>query len=110
MGHTRPRFNKAREEQLQARREGKKKARVQDEQPENAGDAEIIIPRTAAEKARAKEQREIQEQVSGGPGSSPLAPLMGVAKLTLPSSWRGRVRPLLKARCRPRSESEWTIT
>ena len=106
MGHTRPRFNKAREEQLQARREGKKKARVQDEQPENAGDAEIIIPRTAAEKAKAREQREIQEQVSWRPGSSPLAPLEADAA----SSWRGRVRPLLKARCRPRSESEWTIT
>ena len=66
MGHTRPRFNKAREEQLQARRDGKKKAREQHEQHENAGDAEIIIPRTAAEKAQARELRDMQERVSDG--------------------------------------------
>lgn len=58
MGHLRPRFNKARQEQMDARRAGKRKAENQDEVD---GEAEIIIPRTAAEKDKAA--RELEAQV-----------------------------------------------
>jgi hypothetical protein len=60
MGHLRPRFNKARQEQMDARRAGKRKAENQDEVD---GEAEIIIQRTAAEKSRDKAARELEAQV-----------------------------------------------
>lgn len=60
MGHLRPRHNKARQEQLDARRAGKRKAENQDEV---AGDTEIIIPRTAADKARDRALRDAEAQV-----------------------------------------------
>ena len=58
MGHLRPRFNKDRQEQMDARRAVKRKAENQDEVD---GEAEIIIPRTAAEKDKAA--RELEAQV-----------------------------------------------
>lgn len=60
MGHSRPRYNKSRQEQMDARRAGKRKAENQDEV---AGDTEIIIPKTAAEKARERAARELEAQV-----------------------------------------------
>lgn len=67
MGHLRPRYNKARQEQMDARRAGKRKAENQDEV---AGDTEVMIPRTAAEKARDRAARELEAQVC----SPPLSP------------------------------------
>lgn len=69
MGNLRPRYNKAREEQMQARRAGKRKA-VDQEDGGSGGhldqsNAEVIIPKTAAEKAKAREQRLAEERVSG---------------------------------------------
>ena len=45
---------------MDARRAGKRKAENQDEV---AGDTEIIIPKTAAEKARDRATRELEAQV-----------------------------------------------
>lgn len=61
MGHSRPRFNKQREEQLQARRHGKRR---QDDESGAAGSEEIIVPKTAEEKAREQELKAVlREQV-----------------------------------------------
>lgn len=56
MGHSRPRYNQAREEQRQQRN----RRRDAVDQP-NAGAAEIIMPKTAEEKAEAKRLKELQQ-------------------------------------------------
>jgi hypothetical protein len=60
MGHSRPRFNKQRQEQLDARRKGKRKA---EDDSGVAGNAEILVAKTADEKARERELKLLQEQV-----------------------------------------------
>lgn len=60
MGHSRPRYNKAREEQMRLRKEGKRK---QVDQP-STDNAEIIIPKSAHEKEEARRMKELQQRVS----------------------------------------------
>ena len=62
MGLSRPRYNKAREAQLRAQRAGKT-SKSDDHGAD--GNAETIIPKSAAEKAKERELRLLQEQVSG---------------------------------------------
>lgn len=59
MGHSRPRHNKQREEQMRLRREGKRKD-VDQSVPSNA---EIIIPKTKEEKEADRLLKELQLRV-----------------------------------------------
>lgn len=61
MGHSRPRFNKQREEQMRLRREGKRKEVVDHA---DSGAAEIIIPKTKEEKEAERLLKELQQRVS----------------------------------------------
>lgn len=67
MGNLRPRFNKAREEQLRRQRAGKRKsADTASEDHGAAGNAEIIVPKTAEQKERERQMRATLEQVGSG--------------------------------------------
>lgn len=70
MGHLRPRYNKARQEQLDARRQGRKKGHATEESaPDGLGsNADVLVPKTAAEKAKERELRKLQEEVRAGYG------------------------------------------
>lgn len=59
MGHSRPRYNKQREEQMRLRREGKRK----EVDHADSGVAEIIIPKTKEEKEADRRLKELQQRV-----------------------------------------------
>ena len=59
MGHSRPRYNKQIQDQLDARRRGKRKA---SDDSGTAGNVEIIIQITAKEKARLRALRDLDEK------------------------------------------------
>lgn len=61
MGHSRPRYNKVREEQMRLRREGKRK----EVDHSNVDNAEIIIPKTPQEKEEARRLKVLQQRVRG---------------------------------------------
>jgi hypothetical protein len=60
MGHSRPRYNKAREEQMRLQKQGKRKDPDQHVDTDNA---EIIIPKTSQEKEEMNRLKELHISV-----------------------------------------------